>query len=174
MNPDEAIQLLTHPDFNTSGRKVWVDLGCGSGTFTLALASLLPQGSLIHAMDRNSSGLSKLPDQQGPTSIKKLKGDFMKDQWPSTLDGILMANALHFVKDKESFLRGSRTHLNLNGCFLLIEYDLEKANPWVPYPLNFVAMEKVFLDAGFTSVNKMNERLSAYNKAMMYSAVIFV
>ena len=33
----------------------WADLGAGSGAFTLALADLLPPGSLIYAVDKDAA-----------------------------------------------------------------------------------------------------------------------
>src|SRR5690348_818784 len=90
-----AAPLLPHP-----GRSQhWADLGCGSGLFTQALAGLLPAGSRVHGIDTNPS----LPQQTMPngTSIIPLAADFIKDQLPlSALDGILMANSFHYVKDK--------------------------------------------------------------------------
>ena len=42
-------------------RGTWADLGAGDGAFTLALADLLPEGSTIHAIDRDRSALEEEP-----------------------------------------------------------------------------------------------------------------
>jgi len=73
----------------------WADLGCGTGTFTLAFADLLAPGSVIHAMDSDASALRKIPPAHKSVSITTHRGDFLKPQiWRfADLDGILMANS---------------------------------------------------------------------------------
>jgi ubiquinone/menaquinone biosynthesis C-methylase UbiE len=51
---DDAAQLIGGARIG-GGAMTWADLGCGDGTFTLALAAILPRGSIIHAMDRDIS-----------------------------------------------------------------------------------------------------------------------
>jgi precorrin-6B methylase 2 len=60
MTPDDARALIAATPF-APGPQTWADLGCGAGAFTLALASLLPAGSTIHAMDRDRAALAQLP-----------------------------------------------------------------------------------------------------------------
>ena len=106
MEISKAAGLFNHPDFILSGKMKWADLGCGSGTFTLALASLLSKGSLIYALDTNERAIQGIPDSYGNAILKKLKGNFVIERLPfDDLDGILMANSLHYVKDKAGFYR---------------------------------------------------------------------
>jgi hypothetical protein len=53
-----------------------------------------------------------------------------------------------------------------------VEYDMEAANHWVPYPINFSSLKKLFHDVGFSFVEKINERPSVFNRANLYSAII--
>jgi hypothetical protein len=59
------------------------------------------------------------------------------------LDGIIMANALHFVRDKRPLLQQLRGYLKANGRFLLVEYDTDHGNHWVPHPLAYPTWEKL-------------------------------
>ena len=34
--------------------------------------------------------------------------------------------------------------------FLLVEYDSESGNPWVPYPLSFESWRRIAVGSGFT------------------------
>ena len=173
MEISTAARLFNHPGFTISEKMNWSDLGCGTGTFTLALASILPKGGVIYAMDINDQALQKIPDRFGNATIKKLKGNFVTDDLPfSDLDGILMANSLHYVKDKPGFLHKVIPHLNNQGCILLVEYDTDLPNNWVPYPQSFSTLKKLFTPFDFSAVHKLNEQPSVFKRAMMYSAII--
>ena len=135
MSPADARELIAHPSLSAGGPQVWADLGAGDGTFTVALASLLPSGSEVHALDLDSAALAKLPRRHGGVAIDTHVGDFTTFPWPfEAIDGILMANSLHFVAEQASFLRRATSHLRRRQV-LLVEYDTDSANPWVPYPL---------------------------------------
>lgn len=173
MELKDAVQLITHNDFSPINRKVWADLGCGSGTFTLALASILESGSSIYAVDSNISILSSIPATYNNTSIKKFTIDFIVDDLPfNNLDGALMANSLHYVKEKEAFLMKLKSYLNPDACFLIIEYDSDTSNRWVPYPLDFQSLKKLFTKLGYATISKLNTRASIYGNRLMYAALI--
>lgn len=146
----------------------WADLGCGSGTFTRALASLLPVDSHIYAVDKTRQQIQPVPQKN--VSIHFYKADFSKDLLPfSSLNGILMANALHYVRDKMPLLKKLKKNLLPDGLFLIVEYDITQANPWVPYPINFTQLQQLFLDAGFTNCKKLGERPSVYQNGNLYA-----
>jgi len=44
----DAIEMLADSGVGALGPTTWADLGCVTGTFTLALAGLLAPGSTIH------------------------------------------------------------------------------------------------------------------------------
>jgi len=56
--------------------------------------------------------------------------------------------------------------------FIIIEYDTDKPNLWVPYPITFAKLKVLFEGLGYGIVNKVNERRSAYGSGMMYCTVI--
>lgn len=167
----DAIALIKHADFMTPTQPVWADLGCGSGLFTYALANLLAPGSTIYAWDKGNTSLSPLPNPQ-QIHIKPGRLDFLEAELPvSGLDGILMANSLHYVRDKPAFIDKVNTHLQENGAFLIVEYETTKANPWVPYPIPFNDLKALFYKAGFVSAVKLQERSSLYRSGQMYAAL---
>jgi ubiquinone/menaquinone biosynthesis C-methylase UbiE len=173
MQVSEALQMLKHNDLAFVVKTAWADLGCGKGIFTLALAELLQPQSIIYAMDKNTASLQQLPETYHSVIINKQRGDFVNDKLSfNGLDGILMANSLHYVKDKIAFLRKATACVKENGCFLIVEYDMDTANKWVPYPISFISLRSLFLQAGFSVVKKLDERPSIYGRANMYSAVV--
>ncbi len=172
MNSQDAIALIQDKNIFSGTKTVWADLGCGTGLFTYALASLLNEESIIFAIDKNISSFKTISSMKGVT-INKIELNFESDDLPfDSLDGILMANSLHFVKNKKRIIEKMKSYLSANSCFLLVEYDTEISNHWVPYPVNFLSLKKLFNEAGFTSVTKINDRQSAFNRGNLYSVII--
>ena len=172
MTLNEGIELIKTDKIDSFEAATWADLGCGSGLFTYALASLLKDESVIYAVDKKLSSFNKNPSLKN-VLIKSVELNFENTSLPfNKLDGILMANSLHYVKNKKDFFEKTKTCLNVNGCFLIVEYDMEIANHWVPYPISFLSLKKLFHDVGFSFVEKISERPSAFNRANLYSAII--
>ena len=168
----DAVELITIGTRSSSIVQTWADLGCGSGTFTEALAQILPEGSTIYAVDRNKHLLKNIPDSYGKIKVEKSSRNFLESELPDNLDGILMANSLHFVEDKFSFIKKAERYMKPPEIFLIVEYDTEISNPWVPFPLSFISLENLFKKAEFTSVIKINEKPSVFRRAKIYSALI--
>ena len=168
---DQAVELIRNDMILKPGIQTWADLGCGSGTFTAALADLLGRGSLIYAVDKNKSSLNKIPENKNIT-IEKLCKDFVKDVLPADLDGILMANSFHYVDDKSFFIKRIEANFRLIPAFLIVEYDMDFSNPWVPFPVSFSSLKLFFEDLSYSSIRKLNERNSIYRRANIYSALI--
>ncbi|MEO8413325.1 MAG: class I SAM-dependent methyltransferase [Ginsengibacter sp.] len=147
----------------------WADLGCGTGTFTSALANCLEPGSSIYAVDKKMPAIASVNN----VNIQCLRADMetivFRDQ---ELHGILMANSFHYIKDKSGLIQRLRSFLRSDGRFLVVEYDAEKANAWVPYPLNFAALALLFKNSGFRDVDKIGERNSIFGPQNMYACVI--
>lgn len=98
----------------------------------------------------------------------------MNDKLPvPILDGILMANSLHYVQDQVACIQQLKTYLRKRtGVIILIEYDTDIVNEWVPYPLSFARAQTIFGDAGFSKIEKIGERPSIYRKDSIYAALI--
>jgi len=141
MQRDEAINLLKS-GISTKEIQHWADLGCGSGTFTIALAELLAPGSEIDAVDIKRQAL---PKTHNGVAIHFEQFNFEREQLPyPEPDGILMANSLHYIKDKSRLIRRLAA-----PKFIVVEYEHRKANPWVPYPVNSAALNDIFSTLGY-------------------------
>ena len=155
------------------GPTTWADLGCGDGMFTVALAELLTPGSAIHAMDVDGSALQRIPREHKRVHITSHLGDFTNQAWPfDGLDGILMANSLHYVDDQETFIRSCGRRMKAAGRFLIVEYDTSHANRWVPYPMGRARLTELFERSGYSSIKLLGMRASLYRRAPLYAAAI--
>lgn len=97
MKPSEAESLISAGVRHRGG--VWADLGAGSGTFTRALAGLLSEHGVVYAVDLDGRALAANRGQPEPgvAEIVPLLGDFREVLALAELDGVVMANSLHFV-----------------------------------------------------------------------------
>src|SRR5665811_1109669 len=123
------------------GGKTWADLGSGEGAFTLALADLLGPTGSIHTVDRDGRAVGvqvrALREAFPSVGLTPVVADFTLPLELPPLDGIVMANSLHFVRDKLGVLGLVRGYLRPAGRLVLVEYDTDHGNPWVPFPLSF-------------------------------------
>src|SRR5262245_35729322 len=173
MQRRDATEMLADSGVGELGPMIWADLGCGDGTFTLALADLLASGSVIHAMDLDASALRRIPSVFSRVRISTHHGDFMKQPWPfMDLDGILMANALHYVENQAAFIRACESQMKPRRRFLIVEYDTSEANRWVPYPISQTTLTTLFERAGYSSVRVLHSRPSLYRRAPLYAVFI--
>src|SRR5262245_40396053 len=112
MRLSDAREMLADSGIEALGPMTWAGLGSGEGTFTLALADVMAPGGVIHAMDLEQSALRRIPASHKGVRITTHRGDFMQPPWPfPDVDGILMANSLHYVEDQPGFIRACESHL---------------------------------------------------------------
>ncbi|HEY3403665.1 MAG TPA: class I SAM-dependent methyltransferase [Ohtaekwangia sp.] len=168
-----AARLLEGGIEQTHTRQVWADFGSGKGLFTEALSTLLPEQSKIYAIDKDGGALHGIESKRKNISIEKVRKDFVHDKLDiELLDGIIMANALHFVENKVVFMNTVRCMLKPAAHVILIEYDTDHSNPWVPYPISFHSLIGLVKEIGFSEVIKLDEEPSIYERANMYSALM--
>jgi SAM-dependent methyltransferase len=111
MNHTDHVNLLRPADLPAGG--AWADLGSGTGAFTLALRELVGEDATIHAVDRDRGSLDELGRAYArrfgaADALHLVQQDISDALSLPPLDGVLMANSLHFFKDK-LLLRRVRT-----------------------------------------------------------------
>ena len=158
MNHRDHVALLA-PGITQGEGGVWADLGAGTGAFTLALADLIGPHGVIQAIDRDRAALAELRNafvSAVPQAELRVQAtDFTRRLDLKDLDGIVMANSLHFVEDKTRVLTLVRGYLKRGGRLILVEYDSDRGNTWVPHPLSFESWEDLASEAGFVETRKL-------------------
>lgn len=162
----EALALIR--DARPEAGGVWADLGAGSGVFTRALAELLGPEGRVYALDRRPQRLGPRP---GAASIVVEQADFTEPLPYADLDGLLMANALHFVRRQQQVLGQLAASLKPGGKFVLVEYDLERGSPWVPFPVSFRRFAALAGSAGLSAPLELGRRASRYGPRDIYAAL---
>lgn len=171
MEIEVAVRLIEGGVEKTGSVQVWADFGAGKGLFTKALATLLSNGSTIYAIDKDGPNEMKPPSEK--VIVKTLKKDFIKDKIELVaLDGIIMANSLHYVQEQLIFLKTLKEKLKPNGRLLLVEYDTTISNQWIPYPVSYKTLQTLAPGAGFKLIDKLDQEPSLYQQANIYAALV--
>jgi ubiquinone/menaquinone biosynthesis C-methylase UbiE len=143
----------------------WADLGAGEGAFTLALADLLGPEAHITAVDMDAGALRALDGR-----VDTLIADFTRPLDLRDLDGVVMANSLHFVREKQPVLEAVHRMLRPGGRLIIVEYGTDSGNPWVPYPFTYRRWETMAAQAGFRNTTLLSTIPSRW-LGSMYSSV---
>ncbi len=162
MDHDDHVNLL-RPGVEGCGG-AWADLGAGSGAFTLALADLLGPSGEIYAVDRDAGALRQngraMRRSFPQTLVHHLEADFTRPLTLPPLEGIVMANALHFQRDQGALIRQLRGYLRPGGRLVIVEYNIERPNRWVPYAVPYERWERLARVAGFERIEMLARRPS--------------
>jgi ubiquinone/menaquinone biosynthesis C-methylase UbiE len=174
MNHTDHVNLLRGGAPAPGG--IWADFGSGSGAFTLALAELLGPGGEIYSVDKNRGALQTqeraMQAQFPQMTVHYLAADFIRPLDVPALDGIVLANALHFQRYAKQgrVIELLRRYLRPGGRFILVEYDIDQGNFWVPHPLSYKSWKKLAGESGFARTQLLATRPSRFLHAI-YAAV---
>src|SRR2546426_5392157 len=152
----------------------WADLGSGAGAFTLALAELLVERGSIYSVDKDRGALeaqrNRMQRRFPAARVEYRVADFTTPLELPALEGIVMANSLHFVRDKFPLLERLRGLMVPGGHFVLVEYDADRGNMWVPYPISVASWRELASRAGFRDTRELHAVPSRF-LGRIYSAL---
>lgn len=153
---------------------VWADFGSGTGAFTLALADLIGPTGVIESVERDEYGLKQqarsMRDRFPDTIVHYHVADFTQPIDLPPLDGLIIANALHFQRQPAPVVKLIKSYLKPAGRLIIVEYNVEQGNSAVPYPVSFQRWAPLAQQAGFTRTRLLATRPSRF-LTEIYSAV---
>jgi ubiquinone/menaquinone biosynthesis C-methylase UbiE len=162
MNHADHVALIR--DGVTGSGPAWLELGGGDGAFTLALADVLAGTARITGVDRDGNALDRAAGEvtrRYPGTVHEPRtGDFTRlgNLPDGPFDGILAANSLHFVRaDHRWYLLAALVErLVPGGRLVVVEYDADRGNAWVPHPFSFETWRTMATDAGLVVVRLLH------------------
>ena len=167
MTIEEAKSFILPAIKSPQGR--WADIGAGTGVFTLALDQLLTSGSHIYAMDKNPHTLYSL--QLNNCNLHIEEQDFNRPFEYPEMDGIILANTLHYAEDPIHAMQNILSILKPGGEFILIEYETARPlKPWIPYPVPFDHFISISEKLPLSAPKILVKRPSAYGHDHIYLA----
>jgi ubiquinone/menaquinone biosynthesis C-methylase UbiE len=168
VNDRDALSLLSAAVPAAAG-ETWADLGAGTGVFTRALASLTGPDGHVFAVDEDDRALGAIRASSLPR-ITVLRADVTQPMALPPLDGVVMANVLHFVADAEAVLPRIVRLLRPGGRLVLIEYEGRRPGPWVPYPVSASRFRELAAISGLAEPRVAATRPSRFG-GQIYAAV---
>jgi SAM-dependent methyltransferase len=135
----------------------------------------------VYAVDDDTRAVRALRElsssNSGDARVIAVKADFTRPlELPGLvggrpqLDGILLANALHFVRDAERVLTRLVEHLRPGGRAIVVEYDRRGASQWVPFPIPASRWPQLAESAGLAEPMISATRPSSYS-GVLYTGV---
>lgn len=153
---------------------VWADLGSGGGAFTLALAELIGNEGVIYSIDKDAGALREqeraMKARFSDVTVHYRRVDFTDKLELPPLDGIVMANSLHFHRKKEPILRQVYNWLKPGGVLILVEYNVDGGNMWVPHPFSYPTWERLAAICGFAETHLLATRSSSWLREIYAAA----
>jgi ubiquinone/menaquinone biosynthesis C-methylase UbiE len=157
MKHDDHLALIADGVEGAGSR--WLELGAGDGEFTLALADLLGDDASITAVDLDKWALVKLERRLAETgwgtTLTTRELDFTSAMPSGPFDGVLCANSLHFVAGVLPVLETIRSVLVPGGRLVVVEYDADHGNPYVPHPISWARWQALAPEAGFEAPREL-------------------
>ena len=153
MNHKDHVRLLQKAILRNSGG-IWADFGSGQGAFTLALRDLAGDTAKIYSIDKDEHSLyiqRNCLEKMFPNSdVEYIAADFTDEITIPQLDGFIAANSIHFYKDTIGVFRHLTSYLKPYGKALIVEYNVESGNLWVPYPFSFKSLKSIATESGLS------------------------
>lgn len=127
-----------------------VDIGCGPGFFTTAMAELVGPTGQVHAIDLQQEMLEKLAAKlnnspfQDRVQLHKCNSDSIATNSTIEADFILAYYMVHETVDQRSFFREARKMLRQDGRMLIVEppFHVKKSD--------FKESQRIAQEEGFT------------------------
>ncbi len=167
MDAADAVELIRGAIPGPGG--AWADIGAGDGTFTRALFERVGRSSRIYAVDRDPRAMAAVERwaTAARANVIPVVADFSQpfdlpgvDESP--LDGLLLANALHFVREADAVLARLAAWLRPGGRVVVVEYDGRRSSRWIPYPIPAAKLPALVRSAGLTTPIITATRPSAF------------
>ncbi len=173
MEHSEMVALIRGGVVTT--KATWADLGAGTGNFTWALAALLDLEAVIYAIDRDAraiiaQGQRMLHDAPRATVIPR-QADFTQRLDLPPLDGALLANSLHFIRDQRRVLASVVQLLRPGGRLLLVEYEVSDPIRWVPFPVPFHRFAALASELNLEPPQLLGQRRSPSSGIVLYAGL---
>ena len=129
-----------------------VDLGCGTGVFTIPMAEIAGKSGKVYGVDNSAELLEHLRRKKPPANIILINSDVRETGLESGIaDFCLLAFILHEVKDPEVLVAEAHRLLKSDGKIIAVDWraDAEGKGPPVSIRLKRTRVQQIFKSCHF-------------------------
>lgn len=132
-----------------------VDLGCGTGTFSLPAAALAGETGTVYAVDDSAEMLDHLRARRPPSNLKLVHSDAGQTGLADEISDVcILAFILHEVNEASRLVAEAFRLLRPGGMVVAVEWRSELDSPGPPRKIRLskVRIEQLLREAGFSSL----------------------
>lgn len=116
-----AFEVMNGCGYSFSGKEKILDIGCGNGFVTAAIARKVPDGSVI-GLDSSRSMIEAAKVKFAGANLSFIHRDARKLEFDNEFDLITSFACLHWISDQVAVLKGIEKSLKQNGQAILMYY----------------------------------------------------
>ncbi len=131
-----------------------VDLGCGTGTFSLPAVAIVGETGTVYAVDDSAEMLDHLRAKGPPSNLKLVHSDAARTGLADEIADIcILAFILHEVKEASRLVAEALRLLRPGGKIVAIEWRSELDSPGPPRTIRLsrARIEELLDEAGFSA-----------------------
>jgi ubiquinone/menaquinone biosynthesis C-methylase UbiE len=155
----------------------FLDLGCGAGNYTLAVAEVLGSHGVIVALDLWPPGLEALEERAAAAdrqNIRALLADISKTipLGDGSVDVCLMATVLHDLAEfamADGALKEAQRVLKPGGTLAIVEFDKVEGPPGPPLRIRLTPEEVENLVTPYGFQKTRTGRVGPYNYLILFT-----
>ncbi len=132
-----------------------VDLGCGTGTFSLPAAALAGETGTVYAVDDSAEMLDHPRARRPPSNLKLVHSDAGQTGLADEISDVcILAFILHEVNEASRLVAEAFRLLRPGGMVMAVEWRSELDSPGPPRKIRLskVRIEQLLREAGFSSL----------------------
>lgn len=145
---------------------IWVDAASGDGVFAETLIEQSPSTLLVIGLDLRLSAAERFRNAVCRVVNKgiALQADISSPLPVRSVDGILVANGLHFFQEKQQaeILENFAQALKDGGSLIIVEYNTARPTAAVPFPIPLQSMDRLLTTSGFEQAKNTSRVKSSY------------
>ncbi|MBI2848154.1 MAG: methyltransferase domain-containing protein [Chloroflexi bacterium] len=135
---------------------VCVDIGSGTGTFSLPMSRLVGDEGIVYAVDESADMLEHIRKKQPPANLKLVHRNAERTGLASQVtDFCLLAFILHEVKQADRLVSEVSRLLKPGGKVLIVEWKADRDSPGPPRKIRLSRerLEGLLEDAGLSLID---------------------